>query len=571
MKNRILHLCFVVAMGLMIGCEDFLATESYTKNTSDNFPQTESDMLALVAGAYATQNDYDMINQVHPYFIGESASDERLGGGGSVSTSQGYDKLLLRSETEFDQFWEGRYEGIFRANTIIENIDTPTYSSQETRDQYLGDAHFLRALYYWELVQNFERVPLTTSTEAVNRGQASVEELYAQMGSDLIAAIELLPNKTYDTYDSGRATRWAAEGYLGRIYLFYCGMYQNNNLDAGMPLLDGATLSKSQMVSYLDDCIANSGHKLVSDFRNLWTYSNDITVSTWPTGQEMGLSWVGESNTEVMYMYKFSLLSTSTSGLPQRNYFVLNQGFPGAAILDQLYPYGSGWGVGWVVPSMWSEWEAAEPDDIRRWASIVNMAEEMPGIDLTSSSQLSENYEVTGFRPKKLTPTTAKTSDGSVQFSFSVQMWGSTNNQNKASIEDFPLMRFAEIYLMHSELTATATGMNIVRERVGLAATTYTLENLQAERRWELAFEGGRWNDIRRWGIAESLLEKQEGIPVYCKYIQMNMPTGIYAERYRQTKGFFQIPPAQIALSEGLMTQNAGWEAGSNSQYTNWY
>lgn len=567
MKKNIMFVCFVIALGLFVGCQDFLQTESYTKKTSGNFPQNEEDVFAMVTAAYAAQCDYDKVQQVHPYFISEMASDDRLGGGGNASTAQGYDKMQLRGETEFDDYWENRYAGIYRTNMIIENIDMIEYSSQALRDNYLGDAHFLRALYYWDLVQIFEAVPLTTSTTPVNRGQASVDSLYAQMGSDFIEAIELLPNAAYDTYDSGRATRWAAEGYLGRVFLFYTGYYNKDS----MPLADGTTLTKQMMIEYLEDCILNSGHKLVDSFYNLWTYSNDITVSTWDKGQELGMQWEGEDNSEVMYKYKFSLLVNVNNNLPQRNYFVLNQGIAGTSITGDIYPYGCGWSVGWVVPSMWEDWLAAEPDDIRRWASIINIAEEMPHIDLTRSDQLGSNQEVTGLRPKKLIPSMAKTDAGAVQYSFGVQMWGSTNNQSKANIEDFPLMRFAEIYLMHSELSGDATYMNKVRERVGLPAVSYSLDALKAERRWELAFEGLRWNDIRRWHDAETLLPRQDGVTVYCNYLETKMPSGVYLSRYQETGGFFQIPPSQVALSEGLMKQNKGWEELDNYKYTNWY
>lgn len=57
--------------------------------------------------------------------------------------------------------------------------------------------------------------------------------------------------------------------------------------------------------------------------------------------------------------------------------------------------------------------------------------------------------------------------------------------------------------------------MNKVRKRAGLPAIGYSLQALQNERRWELALEGTRWNDIRRWHIAAAALQKQIGTPIY--------------------------------------------------------
>ncbi len=83
------------------------------------------------------------------------------------------------------------------------------------------------------------------------------------------------------------------------------------------------------------------------------------------------------------------------------------------------------------------------------------------------------------------------------------------------NIHDLVLIRFADVLLMQSELKGDATGMNKVRERAGLPAIGYSLQALQNERRWELALEGTRWNDIRRWHIAAAALQKQIGTPIY--------------------------------------------------------
>ena len=128
---------------------------------------------------------------------------------------------------------------------------------------------------------------------------------------------------------------------------------------------------------------------------------------------------------------------------------------------------------------------------------------------------------------------------------------------------------------MHSELTQTTTGINRVRERADLSPIgAYSLEALQKERRWELSFEGVRWNDIRRWHIAEQLLDKQVGGTVYNRGFETKMPAlnGGYSARYRATNGgFWPIPQSQIDLSNGVLTQNKGWEEGDDFEYTGWH
>lgn len=112
--------------------------------------------------------------------------------------------------------------------------------------------------------------------------------------------------------------------------------------------------------------------------------------------------------------------------------------------------------------------------------------------------------------------------------------------------------------------------MNRVRNRVGLPPVSYSLEALQNERRWELAFEGVRWNDIRRWHIAANALAKQQNVAIYINdaVATQNVPqNGGYAQRYNETAGFMKIPESQVSLSEYLK-QNPGW--GSNAEYTGW-
>jgi hypothetical protein len=129
----------------------------------------------------------------------------------------------------------------------------------------------------------------------------------------------------------------------------------------------------------------------------------------------------------------------------------------------------------------------------------------------------------------------------------------------------------ADVMLMHSELTGTNTEMNKVRRRAGLPDITYSWENIKNERRWELAGEGLRFNDLRRWsGInggegceAAKALERQNGSRVNYtqRWTVMKHATSSWAKRYAETDGFLQIPPSQInnVGDESILKQNPGW------------
>lgn len=108
--------------------------------------------------------------------------------------------------------------------------------------------------------------------------------------------------------------------------------------------------------------------------------------------------------------------------------------------------------------------------------------------------------------------------------------------------------------------------------RAGLSPiSSYSLQALQNERRWELAFESIRWNDIRRWHIAAAALEKQTNVKIYTNGQEDSNKAhgGGYATRYNATAGFFKIPESEVDMSNGSIAQNAGWE-GSDSQYNRW-
>ena len=99
----------------------------------------------------------------------------------------------------------------------------------------------------------------------------------------------------------------------------------------------------------------------------------------------------------------------------------------------------------------------------------------------------------------------------------------------------------------------------------------YSFDNLVKERRYELCCEALRWNDLRRWDMVSVIVTNQEGNNILNQGVagtyQWSAP-GHFMARYAATGGgFFKIPESEIVLSEGVLTQNAGWEEGSNSDW----
>lgn len=164
-------------------------------------------------------------------------------------------------------------------------------------------------------------------------------------------------------------------------------------------------------------------------------------------------------------------------------------------------------------------------------------------------------------------------SAGGKRLSWSLDQMGAdateTGNYQASNCTPLIVYRFADVLLMYSELTQDATTLNRVRSRAGLPAVAYSEQALRNERRWELAFEGSRWDDLRRWGIAGEALARQAGQVMYNCGKPTTMPEagGGYKQRYNETKGFYRIPKSQIDLSGGKYKQNAGWEDDAKTQF----
>ena len=577
----------MVAFG-MTSC-DIDNVENVGELASGTFPVTEADGMAALAGIYENLNATHANPQESFIYNAALASDDHLGGGGDNDFLMQAEDLLCNHGTDMtNNFYKQRYEGINRANSLIEAL--PNCSLEEdVRNKYMGEAKFLRAFYYYELASMYGNVPVRTVPGGELLKQGNIDDPWKQILQDLRDAVALLPAaKTADS-QAGHVDKYAAQALLGRAWLFYSGMFCNGTTIADMTstnynedaiksveLPDGTTLSKEDVVAAIDDCVNNSGYSLVPDFRNLWAYTNRCTVEDYDYTAGKGLNWVENDNginPESMFAIKFSRLASWDTTIGYANGIALHFGVRGGQKYGNTFPFGQGWGAGPVAPNLVSDWKAAEPNDMRLDATIQ---------DWTTSE--TYNYggwadfvQETDFYGKKWAPISAKNDnvDGGYSCTFENVMYPGqwiqgAENMQLNNIHDLVLIRFADVLLMQSELKKDPTGINLVRARAGLKPiAAYSLKALQDERRWEFACEGIRWNDIRRWHIAAAALEKQTNQPTYWrgKPDTNKAHNGGYAARYNATAGFQKMPDTQISM--GTVVQNDGW-TDAQSEYASW-
>lgn len=559
MKNLIY---IATALVLFSSCEDFLDTESYTKKTTSHFPQTLGDAEQMIAAIYATQILASSAPEQTYYYAAELASDERFGGGGENDKKmQAYDKLMANEVNFMATFWRYRYQGIFRANMGLETFDNcEGFTSEEQKNQMKGEIYFLRGYFYHDLAEAFGNVPLVLATAPENLPKAETDELYSQIAYDLKTAIEMLPSRPYTSVESGHATKWDAQALMARVFLFYTGFYGKDAL----PLRDAegninGSITKDQVIAWLEDCINNSGHKLLDDYRALWSYSNQWTATDYPFVESVQWAGDGHANTEKMFSIKYSTMAQwENTQYAYSNGFALHFSLRASNGAEGTFPFGAGWGAGPVNSTIWNEWRTAEPNDIRREASIVDVQSECADYLFGQDMQMEE----TGYWSKKVMNIQAYDGERVLHKGFSSISMGAKDDMALNNPTDLPLIRFADVLLMHSELKQDPSGINQVRARAGLEPVSgYSLDALKKERRFELAFEGRRWADIRRWGEAPALLEKQINVDIKNRSVDTKMRVfgaGLRA-RYEETQGFFPIPETEIDLSDDVLVQNPGW------------
>lgn len=469
MKKIFKSLLFLIAGAaitvIAISCGEDFVTKEFTNGVVDeNFFKNESDAVQALTAVYDIVSSTGLYREA-AVVLGDCPSDDILeltGDNGDFGPHfRAASDYRWEPNNRFSQArWFDGYKGVFRANNLLEKLPEIEMDGS-VRNRIEGETKFLRALFYFNLVVTFGDVPF--STEVLTRqeynelARTDRDIIYAQMEQDLIDAAGLLPVEASDPV--GRATKGAANGLLSRIYL-----YQNKWSEA-------AATAKS--------VIDQSTYTLVAseDFNKLFS------------GQL-------ENSSESL----FELQSVSNA--------------PGFWSAGTENFYSIHWSpvIGWAnwfspSPGSFQQFEA-EPADVRRKGSILLVgADPVDMIDTDGdgvlepfpSGDMNSSY-FHGAQCRKWLPEGQPMSSGN---SFNV---------------NFTILRYAEVLLNYAEAqnelgntTEALDAVNQIRTRAQVPTLSETDQGIlrqliRSERRKELLFEGQRFFDIQRWGVAEQLL-----------------------------------------------------------------
>jgi len=573
---------FLIILLFIVGCkESFLDTENLTKKTSANFPGTPAEAQEALTGIYSVQNNVG--NGWGSIFLySEYMSDDRFGGGGEHDPNpQAASYFRVASTTILSPIWGYYYQGIYRANTLLSSLGNVAELSNAERASIVGQTSFLRALFYFDLARLFSTpevidghqgtVPLVLTTLSVDLPRATEDAMYGQIAADLKTAIDSLPSApigpAWNASNLGRASKYAAEGMLARVFLFYTGYY--NKTEIVLPGDGSKKITKTDVIGYVDDVIAKSGCSLVPDFRNQWPYAYDTTKSNYKYAKDNKLGWVGEpNNPENIFVVVFTGFSSNVWG-EKSNY---TNGFfnCGQRDPDPHLGIGHGWGFGQVNPRLFDEWPAG---DLRKQGTIYSVLD--PSEGLTYVKAADKQWNETYYMDKKYVPFNVNGPSGPVNWCHLLYS-GIDNNIQLESVQNMVLLRLADVYLMGAELGSShaADYMHAVRSRSKLPDVPVTLDNIKAERRYELALEGLRYWDLLRWYGKEAgtiIMANKTGATMYNNGIKTTIDNernditlfGNIKKRVEDTGGFNMLPQDQVQLSLSLK-QNPGWMNASD-------
>ncbi len=501
---------------LLSGCEDFLELGPLDKVVASNFYRTEEDAIQALVSVYDVLTYQSSPGTAWAPFVTMSdiLSDDAYAGG--ADANDGVD------ENEFNNFnipptsliahsiWIKNYIGVYRANLYLEIIDDIDASS-DFKTRTIAEVKFMRAYFYFEQVRFFENIPLLTKTikgtSEYNQEQNTPQEVYNQIALDLVEAIADLPESVTPS-QAGRITKWAAQGLLARVYLFYKGVY-NSDLVAG-----STTVNQAYVLNQLEDLINNSGHDLFDNYQD-------------------NFKLVGEFGIE-------SVFEISHGDSPiwwDWNYPRGGNGNLAAQMQGPRVESGSNnWNRGWSFATVNHKLALDLAGDPRFQYTILT-EQELDGV-------LVKGYQHTGYYSKK--------------YSSDAEHWGAGGQFELNRTCNFRVIRFSDVLLMAAELGSgnAQQYLDRVRARVGLPSVPATPENIYRERRLELSLEGIRYFDVLRRGLTYANQELTHSFrgPNYVGDQQLFEVSFNMA-----TKGFLPIPQSEIDLSAGTLKQNDGY------------
>lgn len=487
------------------------------------FTSANSIGMALT-GCYGTLQDmiFTTANPIYDcmadngYNFNNYNSTTTLSQGPITPTSGGY----------IDLVYSGSYAKIARYNQFLKTLAAYNQSDLDatTKSVYEAEVRLMRAMKYFDLYKFYGSVPLVLEPLTLaNQYQPKADsgKVLAQINADIDFAIANLPDVSYASND-GHLVKDAAETLKARV-LLYGGYNADGSAKADV---------MAQAAAVTADIIGKNHYKIAPSFRGL--FCNDI-------GQQNG-------NPEYIFSVNYLApndLPTSFWGWGQAQVFTADAGSPGGALLP--------------LANFANEFEFIDGTPFSTSNPLYNPNNVYQNRDprmaktLFSDTTTFEN----GFFLKILPSPTGYSYKKHIEGTDAQNIYGNLNSS------DWPAMRYAEVLLMYAEAENEAVGptpdvysaIDQIRSRAdvlmpdlpaGLSQVQMRAA-IRHERRIELAFEGFRYDDLKRWRIATTVL---------------NMPASesIISKTFVQKNYLLPLPQSEIDINKGVLVQNPDYQ-----------
>lgn len=436
---------------LASGCSGFLDLAPIDATNVSNFYKNASDMQAAVTAAYGMLANAGEYGYAY-YNVAEVRSDNTMNweGGGNLPDAE-LDQFKMASTNEIIRvMWVDTYRGILAANTVLDHIGG-AQMEDALRQRFTGEARFLRALQYFNLVRTFGDVPLVLSeTKSVDEGYSQPRvpkaEVYAQIIADLTEAEQKLP-ASYSGNDIGRATSGAAKALLGKVYL--------------------TTGDYAKAKDKLKQVIDAGTYKLLDDYAALWPAAN-------------------ANNAESLFEVQFKKGGTGTGSSFYNNFAPRNSG---SSVIKVGFASGRNLPTADLIA-------AYEPGDYRK-----NVSLSLGYTDNLTGKYVADPYTLK-FQDTPFTDGDADNNWPVLRYADVLLMYAeavnATDGPGAAAYDAVNAVR------KRAKLTALPAGLS-------KAAFALAIEH---ERQVELAFEGHRWFDLVRTGRAVVVMNGHFKAPV---------------------------------------------------------
>ncbi|MFL1682869.1 MULTISPECIES: RagB/SusD family nutrient uptake outer membrane protein [Bacteroidales] len=476
----------LVCCGSFCACEDYLAVTPESAYTDESFYLTATDFETAISGCYSDLNEIFGKNGTGYINTLIARSDE-------CRNSSEIGRFMESSNsTWWSNPWKNLWSMVSRCNKILDKIDGVDFSDQTQKANIKGEALALRGYAYFQFAWCWGGVPLITKplslSETHKIARSSQEATYAQAESDFKQAYELLP-EAWPSTKTGRVTRYAAAGMLGRLYLYQCISQRRAQKTGETPTPAMAEKAAEWLKLVIDK--EGSLYKMATVYTDCFDGAkNNSAERVWETQYLSGAS----AQALGLSTYFPSIFIPSSLNLRRGD---------GTKMGGVTFTGGSGSFRASLSIADSSKYELISGNlddplsvvvfDKRRDATLVN------GLYVDKSTPVYDYYFVKKFLID------------SANFPSAIDYWGT----------NLPILRYTDVKMMYAEAlnevdyaankTTIFSILNEVRTRGGLKPISEVelpdyntvFDCIVHERFVEFAFEGLRWPDLVRWRLAE--------------------------------------------------------------------